>query len=1662
MLYQRYVGNAQASGFLRGSAWTWLFLILAWLGSAGQGRAAIYAWNGGGASAYWSDPNNWSFMLTPPTNGDTLIFPGFQPRATNTNDIANLTLNQIRILGSNYVIYGSPFTLTNSLVMTNTTLSGTSIISVSNLNLGASDLSIQVSSAATLNLNTIVSNTLILGSAGVVKSGAGSLLYSGTSNAYSGTTTVNAGALLLGCGADNEAFAGPLVIGDGINSATVRLVLDRELPVTQPITINTNATLDLNNLDDIMGASLTLNGNGSVLNAAPLTLAPNATVTANLSTFLVGNASISGALNVNSSTCTFVVNPAPSSTASLLVPATVSGSATITKTGAGFMSLSASNSFTGPMIIANGTLSIGNPFALGTTSAGTSVSNSATLWLAGVSVTNEPLTIASTGIGIENASGANTWVGPITLAAQTTMQIDGASLNLQGVLSGSGGFTKTSPGTLRLTSGGNSYAGNTTVNQGVLELNGLNVIRFGTLTIGDGLGGANADVVRYVSAGGIYGGPGGNTVVITPSGLLDLNGFTDDVGPIYMDGGTISTGAGTLYLFTPLATIQDTVGTNLCTINGNLSLSTSQTNTFAVSNTLVINAVISDTSSNPLVKTGPGLLYLNGANTYTGPTLLQQGWIWAQNNLALGAPNSGTVVSNGATLVLAGNINIANETLTLNGPGEPGWMALDCENPETNIWAGPIVLAADSNIGNHSSAGLLRLTGPISGPGGLNEGYSTGTLNLEGPVDNTYGGLTTVNAGTTLQLAKTGFDGAVPNDLVINGTVRNLVQNQINNLSTVTIGPSGFLDLGGVLSTNTILPSPVNTFSSSGTWTLGYAFTPNANLTVTHVRSYFGTKVEIWTDTGTLLASQSVSSVPGTWVETALSSPIQLTAGAHYRLAAYTAGANYYWRSDLPGTFPNGTIDQSYETSSDAFPTNTDTARWWFVDLRYTVLGPNGGDGIGSLNGSGTVNIGANFINSFGTGTGAHTYNGVLYGSGFFYVDASAFSYTLNGNNTSFTGQTFLYDGTTSTVKINGSQPQSSVYVGNLATLGGSGTVGNITADGMVSPGNSPGILTSSNVTFVASGGFSVELTGPTAGTDYDQLNVRGTVALGNASLTVLPAFTTPVAIGQQFVIINNDGVDAISGTFNGLAEGATITTNNYQFTISYVGGTGNDVALTLTAIPGAVAASSVTSGNGNGTIDPNECGYLSVVISNKTGTPMTGISATLSSATPNVAVTQPFSAYPDVPGSGTGTNAAAFQISATTNFTCGTNISLQLSVNSSLGSFTMNLVLPTGQPSAVPNRYDNSTSTSIPDVGSINSTNTVSGFVGPLTKVVVAMYVTHTFDSDLTNISLIAPDGTTVLLSSANGGGGQNYGTNCSPDASRTTFDDAAGTSITNGAAPFVGTFRPQSPLSALIGNGTPNGNWRLHIADGFGGSLGTLRCWSLFLFPTVCAPGGGLCALCPNVTITGATGPASPAQTNYLSFSGIPSTCGVPKVCPGTTSGSTFPSDNYTFVNGPSDACVTVTVEDDSPTVAMLATVYSGSYNPANPDKCINYLADGGKVISSANPVQAFSFNVASNATFVVNLIANAFSPTAPYKLTVSGGDCRPVLNIAPVGTNNVQLDWTTAAPGFNLERSNSLVGNPSIWQPVTNIPIVVNSRFRVTNNAAIGNQFFRLHKP
>jgi fibronectin-binding autotransporter adhesin len=139
-------------------------------------------------------------------------------------------------------------------------------------------------------------------------------------------------------------------------------------------------------------------------------------------------------------------------------------------------------------------------------------------------------------------------------------------------------------------------------------------------------------------------------------------------------------------------------------------------------------------------------------------------------------------------------------------------------------------------------------------------------------------------------------------------------------------------------------------------------------------------------------------------------------------------------------------------------------------------------------------------------------------------------------------------------------------------TLKGKGTVGVLTmSSGTIAPGLSPGCLTSGNLTYTG-GSLEIELEGTTVCTQYDQQIVNGTVDLGAATtLNILKGSAYSPALNSVYTIISNDGSDAVTGTFAGLAQGATAVLGSYSYRISYTGGDGNDVTLTVVAVPAAV-----------------------------------------------------------------------------------------------------------------------------------------------------------------------------------------------------------------------------------------------------------------------------------------------------------------------------------------------------------------------------------------------------------------------------------------------------------------------------------------------------------
>jgi len=187
--------------------------------------------------------------------------------------------------------------------------------------------------------------------------------------------------------------------------------------------------------------------------------------------------------------------------------------------------------------------------------------------------------------------------------------------------------------------------------------------------------------------------------------------------------------------------------------------------------------------------------------------------------------------------------------------------------------------------------------------------------------------------------------------------------------------------------------------------------------------------------------------------------------------------------------------------------------------------------------------------------------DGLLSGGGLDKIGAGTL--TLAGNNT-YTNRTRVAGGA---LLVNGVQPQSAVVLVE-GTLGGTGVVGTVTASGAfaktLAPGGSAGILTCSNVTLSSLTSFQIELNGINPGSGYDQLSVTGGVTLSNASFGATLGF--PSAISNSFMIIQNDGADAVTNTFNGLPEGATVSISGTPFRITYAGGTGNDVVLTQLA----------------------------------------------------------------------------------------------------------------------------------------------------------------------------------------------------------------------------------------------------------------------------------------------------------------------------------------------------------------------------------------------------------------------------------------------------------------------------------------------------------------
>ncbi len=239
------------------------------------------------------------------------------------------------------------------------------------------------------------------------------------------------------------------------------------------------------------------------------------------------------------------------------------------------------------------------------------------------------------------------------------------------------------------------------------------------------------------------------------------------------------------------------------------------------------------------------------------------------------------------------------------------------------------------------------------------------------------------------------------------------------------------------------------------------------------------------------------------------------------------------------------------------------------------TLSVNGNGGAGT---TGDNNIGVNIlinskITSSGTGTVTVTGNG---GTG---AGDNNHGILLNGIGS-------LITSSGGTVNVTGTKGGSTnLNTADIFLEGGqiTSTTGNIIIDATTAGGFLPattGVVdvsttSTQSLQFAANSTLRLMINGTDPLSDYDQLNVAGNIDLNGAELNFYTtnSFNTTVVAGDVFTIVENDGTDAINGTFNGLPEGAIIPNflgSTLDAQITYTGGSpeNNDVVLEVVNPP--------------------------------------------------------------------------------------------------------------------------------------------------------------------------------------------------------------------------------------------------------------------------------------------------------------------------------------------------------------------------------------------------------------------------------------------------------------------------------------------------------------
>jgi autotransporter-associated beta strand protein len=1106
----------------------------------------------------------------------------------------------------------------------------------------------------------------------LTKSGAGTWVLTGA-NTYTGNTTISVGTLVFQntsakSSGSNVTVAAGANLGLGVGNASIDYsnhaanIFNNNGNGTFTLNATSGIALDTTNGNFTLSTALTANRALTKLGANTLTL--NATNTyasattingGTLSIAAITNGGVAGALgnstnaagnlvlgggtleytgSGNSTDRNFTLTAGRNSTISVTNAAatlTISGAAastngSLTKSGAGTLTLTGNNLHSGNTTVAAGTLLLSGAGTLGTSTISIS---GGTLDMGGKSLTN--LFGSLTGGTLSNGTLTN-----------NGSNYDLQSGTVSAVLAGTNGVNKTTSGTVTLT-GNNTFTGTTTLGAGTLQVGHASALgASGNITFSGGTmqfasGGNGADYGSRIknSASAII--LDTNTNNVTFSSAIDSSntaGLTKNgTGTLALSGANSYTGGTAINEGTLQVGDANALGTsgNITFSGGTMSFSSTGAGAdygariknsasamvFDTNGQSVTLGAIDNSNANGLTKNGSGTLTLSGANTYTGATTINGGTLTLSGGL-----NNSSVTVNGGLLnqTSTGSIAGTGTTFTLT-TGNATLAGTNTYTGATTVNGGTLsvlgsVASSATTVNNEATLTGNGTTGAITiaSGGSINPGVGVGTINT--------GGITLIENSTyNWQLWKPG--GAAGSDWdLINSTgalTFGAGSNLTINLLTVsdqagTAGQAfGFVntqnyswrlaefgsDISGLNPNFLILNSTgfQNQLSPSGSFSLETSGNFLNLLYTTTLTSYTYTAgtgswstTTNWTPNGTPTSANPLTfnGTGGTSTNDFLSSVQNLviaSSAGSYTLAGSGNGSTITLDGGITnGSSNNQTISMGINLGNDQLFTS---------DAGNLILSGALGTSNRTLTvtGAGNVSItntisGSGNLTKTGTGTltldGSNTYTGA--------TTINGGTLTLNGglNNSSVTVNGGLLN-QTSTGSIAGTGTTFTLTSGN-ATLAGTNTyTGATTLNGGTL--TLSGGLNNSSVT-VNGGLLNQTSTGSIAGTGTTFTLTTGNATLsGNntyAGATTVNGGTLEIAStgrlgGSSYGgNISNNGTFIYSGTNNqtlsGIISGTgALTQNNSVSTLTLAGSNTYTGATTISAGTLQIGAGSTT-----------------------------------------------------------------------------------------------------------------------------------------------------------------------------------------------------------------------------------------------------------------------------------------------------------------------------------------------------------------------------------------------------------------------------------------------------------------------------------------------------